>query len=62
MAVNWTEMSALVTNGMDLLVTLVNKLPDIIVPVAIVIIVMIVPSFASKITGKISGLFDKVKL
>lgn len=61
MAINWTAMTSLVTNGLDLIVTMMEKVPDIIMPLVGVIIVLLIPTFAGKLTDKVAGIFDKIK-
>jgi len=60
-AINWTYMTSIVENGFDLLITMMEKLPEVIVPVVGVIIILIVPAFASRLSGKITTMLGKIK-
>lgn len=61
MAINWTSMNDLVTNSFDLIITMVGKVPDVIVPIFGVIIILLVLKFGRGIVDAVVGML-KIKL
>lgn len=51
--VNWTELQEVFAEIMDLLVAILQELPEVVVYVAVVVLILIVVGF-------ITGLFDKI--